>query len=86
MKQVLIHWHRGDCYERKHLRKAVIRKAHRTIRQKTRLQLKEYNGDLDTDEYSVYPTSWYDECEYDPNYVLYYDDFIQPTVHLGYFD
>lgn len=66
MKQVLIHWHRCDPYEKKQQRKAAIRNAQRKIRQQTKLQLKKYSGNLDT--------------------INYIDDFVQPTVRLGYFD
>lgn len=40
MKSVFIKWHRNDPQERKRVRKAAIRKAHRTIRQQVRLQLR----------------------------------------------
>ncbi len=62
MKQVLIHWHRCDPYEKKQQRKAAIRNAQRKIRQQTKLQL---HGSVENQDY---------------------DDFIQPTVRLGYFD
>lgn len=86
MKQVLIHWHRCDPYERRHERKAAIRNAQRSIRQQTKLQLKKYSGNLDTINYSIFPVEWYETGEWDSSVVDYFDDFIQPTVRLGYFD
>lgn len=86
MKQVLIHWHRCDPYEKKQQRKAAIRNAQRKIRQQTKLQLNTYTGNPDLDYYSIHPVEWFETGDWVDSEVSYYDDFIQPTVRLGYFD
>lgn len=86
MKRELIKWHKGDIWERRRLRRAHVRNAHRTIRQQSRLQLKSYQGSIDVTECAVFPVEWYESGEWDESKVLWYDTFFQPLVRLPYFD
>jgi hypothetical protein len=76
MKGVFIKWRRGDQYEKRGDRRAAVRNAHRTIRQQSRVQLHRYC-------FRIY-------SEFDPDFVEgdrdYCNDYIHPSVRLGYFD
>ena len=76
MKGVFIKWRRGDQYERRGERCAAVRNAHRTIRQQSRVQLHRYYTHMYDAFNSDFVTSDRDYC----------DNYMHPSVRLGYFD
>ena len=81
MKGVLIKWRRSDQYEDKGQRQAAVKNAHRTIRQKTRNQLRAIAHATSTEDRLLH---YIFDYSHDPERA--WETFEQPRVRLGYFD
>ncbi len=84
MKFVDVKWHRGGCYEKRGARKAALKNARRTIRQKSNRQLAAIKINFKLSEHEIVSIEWHDGM-LDNTPIAYSDNFMHPSVRLSYF-